>query len=164
MEEDLREIARQKLGYFTNYHRYPIERLEKDYEYEIINFSNEVWDAPKRAARLSAAVKNYKTSQMLIFIFDIALNNELDLTPLVVKRLCHNLFGRTGSQSLIVDIFGVKQRTHRSEHSSPEKIQELTNRYRLSAHNYWDTTLADIDKVKRGFRKEIRSKARSNEG
>ncbi|HCB2859817.1 hypothetical protein [Klebsiella aerogenes] len=68
MDEGLIEAVRQAQGYFNFYHRYPIERLEADYQYEIRKFSNESWEAPQRAARLSAAVKNYKTSQMLSFI------------------------------------------------------------------------------------------------
>ncbi|ERT10714.1 hypothetical protein [Photorhabdus temperata] len=46
---------------------------------------------------------------------------------------------------------------HRSDHSSPDTIDELTNEYRLSAHNYWATTLTDIEKVKRGYRETIRT-------
>nr|WCS70373.1 YadA [Salmonella enterica subsp. enterica serovar Rissen] len=46
---------------------------------------------------------------MLRFIFaTVAHDPDPDLTPLAVKRLCKALFGRTGSQWLIVDIFGEK--------------------------------------------------------
>jgi hypothetical protein len=40
---------------------------------------------PQRAARLSAAVKRYKTYRMLNFIFEIADSIDLDLTPLTVN-------------------------------------------------------------------------------
>ena len=44
---------------------------------------------------------------MLRFIFaTIAYDPDPDLTPLAVRRLCQALFGRTGSQWLIVEIFG----------------------------------------------------------
>jgi hypothetical protein len=63
----------------------------------------------QRAARLSAAVKRYKTYRMLSFIFEIAESVDLDFTPLVVKRLCTALFGRSGSQNIIVATFGQKR-------------------------------------------------------
>ena len=61
---------------------------------------------------------------MLRFIFaTIAYDPDPDLTPLAVKRLCQALFGRTGSQWLIVEIFGVKGRQHRSDDSTPEAVE-----------------------------------------
>jgi len=155
MTEYFTETVRQAQSYFNHYHRYPIERLEADYQDEIRKFSNDSWEAPQRAARLSAAVKNYKTSQMLSFIFEIGIDHALDLTPLVVKRLCQNLFGRKGSQAIIVDVFGSKQRIHRSIHSSPEFTDELTERYRRRADRYWKSTLTDIERVKLRYRKKV---------
>jgi hypothetical protein len=62
-------------------------------------------------SRLAASVKRYKTSEMLRFIFaTIAYDPDPDLTPLTVRRLCKALFGRTGSQWLIVEVFGEKGR------------------------------------------------------
>ncbi len=56
---------------------------------------------------LAASVKRYKTSEMLRFIFaTIAYDPDPDLTPLTVRRLCKALFGRTGSQWLVVEVFG----------------------------------------------------------
>lgn len=155
IDEGLIEAVRQAQGYFNFYHRYPIERFEADYQDEIRKFSNESWEAPQRAARLSAAVKNYKTSQMLSFIFEIGIGHALDLTPLVIKRLCQNLFGRKGSQAIIVDVFGSKQRIHRSIHSLSEFTDELTERYRRRAERYWMSTLNDIERVKLGYRKKV---------
>ncbi|WP_394347097.1 cytoplasmic protein [Photorhabdus luminescens] len=94
---------------------------------------------------------------MLCFIFKIARETELDFTPLVVKRLCNSLFGRQGSQAVIVDIFGQKGRTHRSNDSSQNIIEEVTAKYRSSAQIHWVTTLNNIEKVKRGYRKKIRT-------
>lgn len=48
---------------------YTAEKLEKDYLAEVANYSDDRWEAPQRAARLAAAVKRYKTSEMLRFIF-----------------------------------------------------------------------------------------------
>lgn len=152
MHDNLRDSALQTLGYFKTYFIYPLPLLERVYINEILNYSDKEWEAPQRAARLGAAVKNYKTSQMILFVFQIAVENELDLTPLVVKRLCKSLFGRTGSQKLIVDVFGEKGRVHRSEHSNPETIDAMTRKYQSAAQAYWISTLVNIERVKRKYR------------
>ncbi|HGM4961242.1 TPA: hypothetical protein ACKPZ6_004837 [Serratia liquefaciens] len=156
MQQDIADSLRGSLAYFHQYCRYPLERLVADYQYEIMNYRDDTWEAPQRAARLSAAVKNYKTSQMIEFIFDMAINSGIDLTPLVVKRLCANLFQRKGSQSIIVDVFGKKARTHRSTDSNIERINDISERYRGAATKYWSATLSDIAKAKIGYQKEIR--------
>ncbi|MCJ8600973.1 cytoplasmic protein [Klebsiella pneumoniae] len=144
-------------AYFFTYYRYTLEMLERDYNEELRRYQDSQWDAPQRAARLSAAVKRYKTYEMLCFIFNMAYHVDLDYTPLVVKRLCNALFGRTGSQELIVDVFGQNGRSHRSKDSSPEVIKEVAARYRLSAHRHWKMTLRNIERVKLGYRAKIHS-------
>ena len=47
---------------------YTAKQLEKDYLSEVAGYSDDRWEAPQRAARLAAAVKRYKTSEMLRFI------------------------------------------------------------------------------------------------
>ena len=158
MQQDIAVSLRESLVHFNQYCRYPLERLVADYQYEIVNYRHDTWEAPQRAARLSAAVKNYKTSKMIEFIFDMAINSNLDLTPLVVKRLCASLFQRKGSQSLIVEVFGKKQRVDRSADSNMERINDIAERYRQSAAKYWSETLSDIAKVKIGYQKEIRAR------
>jgi hypothetical protein len=44
---------------------------------------------------------------------------------MAVKRLCNALFGRTGSQWLIVEVFGEKGRQHRSTDSNPEAVEKM---------------------------------------
>ncbi|MCP9269162.1 cytoplasmic protein [Xenorhabdus sp. XENO-1] len=147
----------QAMSYFLRNYRYTKDRLAFDYQAELSKYSDSTWEAPQRAARLSAAVKRYKTYEMLCFIFKIARETELDFTPLVVKRLCNSLFGRQGSQSIIVDIFGQKGRAHRSNDSSPNIIEEATAKYRSPAQIHWVNTLNNIEKVKRGYRTKIRT-------
>lgn len=85
------------------------------------------------------------------------IDNNIDLTPLVVKRLCANLFRRQGSQSVIVNTFGKKERVHRSADSNIERINDIAERYRKSAKKYWSDTLSDIAKAKIGYQKDIRA-------
>lgn len=152
MCESPRDNVLQTLDHFREHFIYPLPLLERAYLNEILNYSDKEWEAPQRAARLGAAVKNYKTSQMILFVFQIAVENDLDLTPLVVKRLCNSLFGRTGSQKLIVEVFGKKGRVHRSEHSNPETIDAIAQKYQSAAQSYWLSTLTNIEKIKRKYR------------
>lgn len=137
---------------------YTAENLEKDYLVEVANYSDDRWEAPQRAARLAAAVKRYKTSEMLRFIFaTIAYDPDPDLTPLTVKRLCNALFGRTGSQWLIVEVFGEKGRQHRSTDSNLEAVEKMAARYRHTAGQHWSATLAEIERVKRIYQAGIKA-------
>lgn len=137
---------------------YTAENLERDYLAEVANYSDDRWEAPQRAARLAAAVKRYKTSEMIRFIFaTIAHDPDPDLSPLAVKRLCNALFGRTGSQWLIVAVFGEKGRQHRSKDSHPEAVEKMAARYRDQAGRHWSATLAEIERVKRTYQAGVRA-------
>ncbi|ENH8335298.1 hypothetical protein ABWE18_003298, partial [Escherichia coli] len=113
----MRDKTREAMRFFLGGRCYTAENLEKDYLAEVANYSDDRWEAPQRAARLAAAVKRYKTSEMLRFIFATTAYDP-DLTPLTVRRLCKALFGRTGSQWLVVEVFGEKGRQHRSADSN----------------------------------------------
>lgn len=137
---------------------YTAENLERDYLAEVANYSDDRWEAPQRAARLAAAVKRFKTSEMLRFIFaTIAYDPDPDLTPLAVKRLCNALFGRTGSQWLIVEVFGEKGRQHRSDDSNPGAVEKIAARYRHAAERHWLSTLAEIERVKRIYQAGVKA-------
>ena len=60
-DESVVERARE---YFFRHHRYTEEDLASDYQAELRNYRDDTWEAPQRAARLSAAVKRYKTYEM----------------------------------------------------------------------------------------------------
>lgn len=152
----------QARAYFYRNYQYTREHLERDYRAELLSYRDDTWDAPQRAARLSAAVKRYKTYQMLCFIFETARYTDLDFTPLVVRRLCAGFFGRQGSQDIIVDIFGQKGRLHRSRDSSPDLIEKVVSRYRHQATTYWNETLRVIERVKLEYRHQVRA-ARSRQ-
>lgn len=73
----------QARSYFFSQCQYTEEHLERDYQTEILRYSDDTREYPQRAARLSAAVKRYKTYQMFCFIFLIASEKNLDFTPLM---------------------------------------------------------------------------------
>ena len=94
---------------------------------------------------------------MLRFIFaTIAYDPDPDLTPRTVRRLCKALFGRTGSQWLVVEVFGEKGRQHRSADSNPEMVEKMAARYRHAAELHWSATLAEIERVKRLYQTKIK--------
>ncbi|HFV9916400.1 TPA: hypothetical protein ACIBH9_004701 [Salmonella enterica subsp. diarizonae serovar 61:l,v:z35] len=141
---------------------YSDESLEEDYLAELRNFSSDHWDTALRAARLSAAVKRFKTSEMLRFILEFvvpegAQENGPDLTPLAAKRLCNALFGRSGSQSILVYVFGHTGRVHRSASCFPKTIEGIADQYRPDAERYWNASLATIERVKHTYRAKIRN-------
>lgn len=131
---------------------YPHKLFRKNYLEEVKNFNVENWEAPQRAARLSALTKNYKTSEMLIFVLHVALEMQLDLTPLVVKRLNKALFGRTGSQRDIVALFGSQGRIQRSQDSAPDRIAFIAEQYKSQAAQHWQQCLLDIQAVKSEYK------------
>ncbi|EBJ4206827.1 cytoplasmic protein [Salmonella enterica] len=143
----------QDREYFFRHHRYTEEDLESTYQAELRKYRDDTWEAPQRAARLSAAVKRYKTYEMLYFFFEIADEAGLDYTPLVVKRLCAHLFDRQGSQNIIVDIFGQKGRMHRSHDSDPDIIAAVAEQYSQQAKEHWQGVLKNIDRIKQNYRK-----------
>ncbi|EAB2145830.1 TPA: hypothetical protein ACW2OH_004273 [Salmonella enterica] len=160
----MRDETKEAMRMFLGGRCYTIENLDRDYLAEVTGYSDDRWKAPHRAARLTAAVKRYKTSEMLRFIFaTVAHDPDPDLNPLAVKRLCNALFGRTGSQWLIVEIFGEKGRLHRSDSSSPEAVAKMAARYRRDAGLHWSATLAEIERVKQLYQTEIRA-SREEEG
>ncbi|TKI02149.1 hypothetical protein [Martelella alba] len=73
------------------------------------------------------------------------------------------MFGRTGSQWLIVEVFGEKGRQQRSDDSSPEAVEKMAVRYRCEAGRHWSATLAEIERVKRLYQAGIRA-SREEEG
>ncbi|EQA1245050.1 hypothetical protein AT500_003379 [Escherichia coli] len=154
----MRDETEKALSIFLGSKCYSTGDLESDFLREVDRFRNDHWEAPQRAARLAAAVKRYKTSQMLDFIFTtIAHDPDPDLTPLTVRRLCKELFGRTGSQRLIVEVFGQKGRLHRSDDSNPENVEKIAAKYRHEARRYWSATLGEIERVKRLYQMKIKS-------
>ncbi|WP_045391981.1 hypothetical protein [Vibrio rotiferianus] len=127
---------------------YTKEDLRYDYMAEIRDFDLSQWEAPKRAARLSAAVKNYKTSEMLVFTLLICQERRIDVTPLVIKRLNKAFFDRTGSQKDIVALFGESGRIHRSSDAHPDRIQMIVELYKAKAQRHWQQCLFDIESIK----------------
>lgn len=156
----MRDTTKTAMQRFYGSRWYKTEHLEEDYLAEIARYDNtlETWDAPKRAARLSAAVKRYKTSEMLRFIFDtVAKDPDPELTPITVKRLCNELFGRTGSQWLIIDVFGDKKRLQRSPDSNVDSVRAMASMYRNEARKHWQETLTEIKRVQANYKRNIKS-------
>lgn len=85
---------------------YTAEKLEKDYLAEVANYSNDRWEAPQRASRGCQRKALQDIRNAALYFATIAYDPDPDLTPLTVRRLCKALFGRTGSQWLVVEVLG----------------------------------------------------------
>ena len=66
-------------------------------------------------------------------------------------------------QWLIVEIFGVKGRQHRSDDSTPDAVEKMATRYRHAAGLHWAATLAEIERVKRNYQTQVKA-SRKGEG
>lgn len=155
------ELSTAKRHFYEHYH-YSKEFMQKEYLREVYFYSDDKWTAPQRAARISAIVKRYKTSQTIAYIFGVASEMHLDLTPLAVRRLCKILFNRTGSQDVIVGTFGQKGRSNKSSISSEAAIDEIASRYAVAARSYWAGTLTDIEQVKSEYKSKIQIQKRQS--
>ncbi|WP_082242253.1 hypothetical protein [Vibrio coralliirubri] len=149
------DSAHQK---FTEQYRYSLDNLRSDYMEEIELFDTEFWELPQRAARLSAAVKRYKTSRMVSFILNMTIDRNLDMTPGLARKLCVNLFARTGSQKILVGVFGTAGRERKSNSNNEEVVVQMTLAYREQANEYWKETLSDIRIVQSEYQKAIGGK------
>jgi hypothetical protein len=148
------ELLTAKRHFYEHYY-YSVELLQQQLLAEVDLYRNDQWSAPRRAARISAMVKRYKTSQMLVYVFDLASKVELDITPLAAKRLCRVLFNRIGSQDIIVGTFGQKGRSKRSDISPQAAIDEIASRYVGAARAHWAGTLTDIEQAKNEYKSKI---------
>ncbi len=135
------------------------EELWRDFEAEIRKFSIAEYDFPVRAARLSAAVKRFKTSEMIRFLINVAqweLDDgiEVELTPSLAKKLCKSFFGRTGSQRIMVAVFGNADRKSRNLDNNPERVAALVEKYDGRAQEAWIEALTKIKQVRKRYRDE----------
>lgn len=136
---------------------FTLSDLKSAYFFEIDAFNASEYDYHKRAARLSAAVKRYKTSEMIKFVLEKNNDDWFDLTPLTVKRLTKALFGRSGSQSIIVGIFGMEGRIQRSADSSRDRINCFVELHQEDADKHWNECLSAINSVKLEYKKKYMS-------
>ena len=105
-----------------------------------------------RAARLSAAVKRYKTAKVIDFIIEILKSEHrdgylIDITPIFCKNLSQNLFDRVGSQKIYVDLFSTKDRKHKNE-NKPAVSEYLIKKYRDKSIAYIKDMDSEIETVK----------------
>ena len=119
--------------FYNDRYEYTKEDLKQDFMDEIKRYSNNYYDFHQRAARLGAAVKRYKTSEAIKFIINIAMDENLDITPTLAKKLMFELFERKGSQKEIVSLFGQAGRTTKSTTNDKKTIERIVITYKQNA-------------------------------
>lgn len=140
---------------FFSHHRVSSDALMQDFRAEIIAYAGGEWSTPSRAARLSAAVKRFKTSRAIEFVIKIAEIEGLDITPTLAKKLSHMFFGRFGSQKIMVSIFGTAGRMSKSKSNQPELLGKIHKKYKNDAELWQSETDNEIADVKRRYQDMI---------
>ncbi|HCG6133855.1 hypothetical protein NOK75_25415 [Vibrio parahaemolyticus] len=132
------------------------DSLWNDFKHELDNYSAETYEPAQRGARLTAAIKNFKTRRMTDFVVHVVLSahvDEFDMTPLTIRKLSKGLFnGRSGSQKNLVELFGCEGRTRKASKRTHELIDELADRYQNDAKKLMAKTEIDIEAVKGKYR------------
>ncbi|EOW7150965.1 hypothetical protein ACWLRT_004519 [Vibrio parahaemolyticus] len=135
------------------------DSLWMDFKRELENYSVEKYEPAQRGARLTAAIKNFKTRRMIDFVVHVVLYehvDEFDMTPLTIRKLSKGLFnGRSGAQQTLVEYFGCEGRTRKASKRTHELVDELSERYRNDAKRLMAKTESDIEAAKRKYRSLI---------
>ncbi len=84
------------------------------------------------------------------------LRSRSRFNPLTVRRLCKALFGRTGSQWLVVEVLGRKG-VSTAARTAIGDGGKMAARYRHAAELHWSATLAEIERVKRLYQTKIKN-------
>lgn len=159
------ERDREWLLRFNDRARYETASLKADFQNELNSYSNEKFEPYARGARLAAATKRYKNSMrlgaLIMMIRDDVekLNIKApDITPLVARKLISQMWGKVGSQDLIVAIFGEPGRIQKSTDNNREFVVGFAWRHRARARAVEREYTAEIERVKVWYQKQIREK------
>lgn len=142
--------------------------IKAAFDAELENYKNDKWEAPKRGARLTAAIKRYKTSFRLFELIDrlseAALDgNEIDVTPTIARRLAERMFlqdvrgeikGRIGSQDSYVQIFGQAGRTAKSNSTDADLDAFIAN-YCKGLDGFEERLNNAVDDAREAYQKAI---------
>lgn len=114
--------------------------FDKRYSYSLGDLESDALEAyhgdptpPHRGAALTAATKRYKGSEMLHFIHQMHGKEDLDMTPVLAKRLLQGLFGRSVLFDTLVSVYGDKNRSASNKSSDFKRLDELVERYKPEA-------------------------------
>lgn len=136
---------------------YSIEDLEADLKAEIDHYSDEKYEPGARGARIAAAIKKHKTSEMFSFLIRVVQleeesGRELDVTPLMATEIMKKVFNRRGNQGKIVAVFGDKStRFCRNKLNTPENREKIVKQYRSLGEKMFEDCLKNIEEVKAGY-------------
>lgn len=135
------------------------DSLWAEFKQELDAYNIEKYEPAQRGARLTAAIKNFKTRRMTDFVINVVVRScvdEFDITPLTIRKLSKGLFdGRSGSQQNLVQLFGVEGRTRKASARTHELIDLLIVQYRKQAKQLMTITERDIETVKARYRSSI---------
>lgn len=140
---------------FDEFFRFSLEDLHKSYQFEIDNYDPNVYDSPQRGARLAAATKRYRTSEMIGWMLKLSKEEKLDLTPSLFNKIAKELFNRTGNNHIVQKLLNQNGRTSKSETNNFETVNHAANKYKDEAMAFWDLVNDEVEMVKYAYQKKL---------
>lgn len=160
------EDSSTHIGRAINRHNkteFTAEHLARDLAAEIEKFDIEKWEPAQRGARITAMIKRCKTHYMLDYVlYNICKERgdmDIVLTPLMVRRLCKELFGRSCSQAVLVRLFGGRMKAK----ATPEQhglVDSFVDTYQDNANAYWARVEGKIQACIDTYRDNVRKAER----
>ncbi len=137
------------------------DEIWREFKKEIDSYSVENYEPAARGARLTAAIKRYKTDCIMHFIFRNVLSSvvdSFDITPATFRKLSKALFdGRSGSQTVLVSCFGRSGRTRKASKGTHNLIDGLAKKHKAEADKLMFKVNTNIESAKSRYRAETRS-------
>ncbi|HCH1012851.1 hypothetical protein J4H27_22825 [Vibrio alginolyticus] len=144
------------------------QNIQDAFDTELANYKDDEWEAPRRGARLTAAIKRYKTScrlfELLVRLHKAAKDGkEIDVTPTIARRLAERIFlqdvrgeikGRIGSQKSYVYIFGQAGRTAKSS-STDDDLDSFISNYCKDLENFEEIINNNVEAAREAYQKAI---------
>ena len=140
---------------YVQHHKFSLEDLQNSFQTEIDNYDPNVREPARRGARLAAAVKRYKTSEMIGWMLRMSKAENLDMTPNLFNKIAKELFNRTGNNHLVQKILNQSGRTAKSLTNNDEIVRYVSNKHYNEAGAFWELINDEIDIVKYEYQKKI---------
>jgi hypothetical protein len=136
----------------------PLGYLRHMFDYILCNEIDPAKKNNKRriGALITAIIKSYKTKMYMQFLMVLLeKNKELELTPLVVRRISRALFNKTCSQRELVLLFSLPERTNHAYKSNNDIANEIIDKTKAEADEYIKITAHTAKTEREKFKKEV---------
>lgn len=143
--QDYTKDAEQLIFNRINYHKYDHESLVPDPSY--LHDTMAVMD-PQHAAQWSALSRKRKAGLMLVVLYTLAIEYELDMTATLAHRMLQGLFDCSTSNKTLIAAFGEHGRTAADKSEDWERIGTIIAKKRPWAMKKLNQNRARVRKNK----------------